>query len=120
MTQYTATAGNTRYQFDNLATLMAKASPLRSGDVLAGLAAASAQERVAAQIALANLPLKTFLNETLIPYESDEVTRLIIDSHDPQAFALISYLTVGDFRNWLLSYGTNSELLAKVAKGITP
>lgn len=120
MTQYTATAGNTRYQFDNLATLMAKASPLRSGDVLAGLAAASAQERVAAQIALANLPLKTFLNETLIPYESDEVTRLIIDSHDPQAFALISHLTVGDFRNWLLSYGTNSELLAKVAKGITP
>jgi len=120
MTQYTATAGNTRYQFDSLAILMAKASPLRSGDVLAGLAATSAQERVAAQIALANIPLKTFLNETLIPYESDEVTRLIIDSHDPQAFALISHLTVGDFRNWLLSYGTNSELLTKVAPGITP
>ena len=120
MAQYTALAGNTRYQFKNLATLMAKASSLRSGDVLAGLAAGSAQERVAAQIALADVPLKDFLKQTLIPYEQDEVTRLIIDSHDQQAFTLISHLTVGDFRNWLLRYETNSEVLRQVAPGITP
>lgn len=120
MTQYVATVGHTRYQFADLATLMAKASPLRSGDVLAGLAAGSAQERIAAQIALADLPLKTFLNQALIPYESDEVTRLIIDSHCAQAFLPISHLTVGDFRNWLLRYETNSQLLAQVAPGITP
>ena len=120
MTQYTALAGNTRYQFKNLATLMAKASPLRSGDLLAGLAADSAQERVAAQIALADVPLKDFLKHTLIPYEQDEVTRLIIDSHDHQAFTLISHLTVGDFRNWLLRYETTSEVLRQVAPGITP
>jgi ethanolamine ammonia-lyase large subunit len=120
MTQYTALVGHTRYQFKDLATLMAKASPLRSGDLLAGLAADSAQERVAAQLALADVPLKAFLNQTLIPYEQDEVTCLIIDSHDPQAFSLISHLTVGDFRNWLLRYETDSELLRKVAPGITP
>lgn len=120
MTQYTAQAGHTRYQFDNLATLMAKASPLRSGDVLAGLAASSEQERVAAQIALADVPLKDFLNQPLIPYETDEVTRLIIDSHDLQAFSFISHLTVGDFRNWLLHYETDSLMLQKVAAGITP
>ncbi|MCG6201125.1 ethanolamine ammonia-lyase subunit EutB [Psychromonas antarctica] len=120
MTQYTALAGHTRFQFKNLATLMAKASPLRSGDILAGLAADSAQERVAAQLALADVPLKNFLNETLIPYEQDEVTRLIIDSHNTLAFAPISHLTVGDFRNWLLRYETTSEELQKVAAGITP
>ena len=120
MARYTALAGNTRYQFKNLATLLAKASPLRSGDVLAGLAAHTSQERVAAQIALANVPLKDFLQQPLIPYEQDEVTRLIIDSHDGQAFSLISHLTVGDFRNWLLSYDTTSDVLRQVAPGITP
>lgn len=120
MTEYVATVGHRRYQFADLATLMAKASPLRSGDVLAGLAADSAQERVAAQMALADLPLKTFLNQPLIPYEQDEVTRLIIDSHSAKAFLPISHLTVGDFRNWLLRYETNSQLLAQVAPGITP
>lgn len=120
MAQYIAVAGNIRYQFANLAVLMAKASPLRSGDLLAGLAADNAQERVAAQLALADVPLKAFLNETLIPYEQDEVTRLIIDSHDPLAFRLISHLTVGDFRNWLLLYETNSAVLHQVASGITP
>ena len=120
MTQYVATVGYTRYQFPDLATLMAKASPLRSGDVLAGVAASSAQERVAAQIALADVPLKTFLTDALIPYEQDEVTRLIIDSHNAQAFLPISHLTVGDFRNWLLRYETDSALLAQIAAGITP
>jgi len=120
MTQYVATVGHSRYQFADLATLLAKASPLRSGDVLAELAADSAQERIAAQIALADLPLKTFLNQPLIPYEQDEVTRLIIDSHCAKAFLPISHLTVGDFRNWLLRYETDSQLLAQVAPGITP
>ena len=108
------------YHFPDLKTLLAKASPLRSGDQLAGLAAASAAERVAAQSALADLPLKTFLDETVIPYEEDEVTRLIIDQHDEEAFQPISHLTVGDFRNFLLSYETTTTLLQKLAPGITP
>ena len=99
---YTETIGSRTYRFDDLKTLMAKASPQRSGDQLAGVAAATEEERVAAKMALAQVPLRTFLNEALIPYESDEVTRLIIDDHSPQAFAEIAHLTVGDFRNWLL------------------
>ncbi|MBC7700327.1 ethanolamine ammonia-lyase subunit EutB [Aquabacterium sp.] len=106
--------------FRDLKDLMAKATPARSGDLLAGIAAHTAQERVLAQMALADLPLLTFLNDALIPYEEDEVTRLIIDTHDAQAFALISHLTVGDFRNWLLRDDTDSDTLAAVAPGITP
>ncbi|MGY3870630.1 ethanolamine ammonia-lyase subunit EutB [Aeromonas crassostreae] len=108
------------YQFPDLRTLMAKATPARSGDYLAGVAAHSAEERMAARMALADLPLKAFLNEALIPYEQDEVTRLIIDNHDFAAFAPISHLTVGDFRNWLLSEAANSQTLARIAPGITP
>lgn len=111
---------NQVYTFETLAVLMAKATPLRSGDQLAGLAAQSYSERVAAQMALADVPLKTFLYEHLVPYQTDEVTRLIIDTHDFQAFASISHLTVGDFRNWLLSEKVNTETLRKVSKGITP
>lgn len=111
---------NQVYTFETLAVLMAKATPLRSGDQLAGLAAQSYSERVAAQMALADVPLKTFLYEHLVPYQTDEVTRLIIDTHDFQAFASISHLTVGDFRNWLLSEKANTETLRKVSKGITP
>ena len=92
--------GNRIYNFKNLADLMAKATPKRSGDLLAGVSAHSSQERVVAQMRLAEVPLKTFLNEMLIPYEDDEITRLIIDDHDTEAFKLISHLTVGDFRNW--------------------
>ena len=103
-----------------LKTLLAKASPARSGDELAGLAATSAQERVAAQMELADTPLKRFLNEPLIPYEVDDVTRLILDSHVPEAFAPISHLTVGELREWLLDEGTQDEALAAVAPGITP
>ena len=87
---YSITAGGRVYRFADLRTLMAKASPRRSGDELAGIAAATMEERVAAQMALADLPLTTFLNDSLIPYEQDEVTRLIIDSHDAEAFAPIS------------------------------
>lgn len=108
------------YQFANLKTLMAKATPKRSGDELAGVAANSAEERVAAQMALAEVPLKVFLNEALVPYEKDEVTRLIIDTHDLSAFSPISHLTVGDFRNFLLSENTTTELLQQISKGITP
>jgi len=102
----------------NLKELLAKASPLRSGDQLAGIAAASAEERVRAQMKLADLPLKTFLNDLVVPYEDDEVTRLIVDSHDTAAFAPISYLTVGGFRDWLLS--ASSDELRGIAKGVTP
>jgi ethanolamine ammonia-lyase large subunit len=108
------------YDFENLKNLMAKASPVRSGDYLAGVAASTNMERVAAQWALADVPLKQFLNEALVPYESDEVTRLIMDEHDKTAFAPISHLTVGDFRNWLLSENTTSETLRSVSAGLTP
>lgn len=109
-----------QYRFTNLRTLMAKATPLRSGDVLAGVAAENHLERVAAQWLLADVPLKQFLTEALIPYELDEVTRLIIDSHDAAAFAPISHLTVGDFRDWLLSEHTTTEQLTALAPGLTP
>jgi ethanolamine ammonia-lyase large subunit len=117
---YRYTLGTQTYNFDSLAQLMAKASPHRSGDRLAGVIASSAQERAVAQMTLAEVPLKTFLNEVLVPYESDEVTRLIIDEHDMLAFAYISHLTVGDFRNWLLSDYATPEILSAVQKGITP
>ncbi len=114
------TVGATRYAFDSLRTLLARAGPLRSGDQLAGVAAATAQERVAAQMALADVPLKAFLTEAVVPYEDDDITRLIIDSHNPQAFAPIAHLTVGDFRNWLLGDGATQQTLAALAPGLTP
>ncbi|WJV52546.1 ethanolamine ammonia-lyase subunit EutB [Pectobacteriaceae bacterium CE90] len=117
---YQTTLGHRRYIFRDLRELMAKASPFRSGDALAGIATQSAEERMAARIALADVPLCAFLQQVLIPYEEDDVTRLIIDSHDSVAFALISHLTVGEFRNWLLSEQTDSAMLAKAAPGITP
>ncbi|MFH4297026.1 ethanolamine ammonia-lyase subunit EutB, partial [Acinetobacter baumannii] len=99
---YRNIVANQQYHFADLKTLMAKATPLRSGDELAGVAARDATEHVAAQMTLADVPLKTFLNEVVIDYETDEITRLIIDEHDLAAFAPISHFTVGDFRNWLL------------------
>lgn len=117
---YHYSLGGYRYQFKDLGDLLAKATPARSGDRLAGVIAESAVQRAAAQMALAELPLKTFLNEAVIPYENDEVTRLIIDEHDIGAFASISHLTVGDFRNWLLSDKVTSETLEQVRWGITP
>ena len=117
---YTHRAGVHTHSFRDLKDLMAKATPARSGDVLASVAAHTAQDRVVAQMALAELPLRTFLHEALVPYEDDEVTRLIIDTHDAQAFAPIAHLTVGDFRNWLLADQTDGSVLAAVAPGITP
>ena len=114
------TIGARTYRFDGLAALLAKASPRRSGDELAGIAAASEEERVAAKMALAQVPLAAFLNEALIPYEMDEVTRLIIDTHSAQAFAEISHLTVGDFRDWLLADSTDTAALVRVCAGLTP
>ncbi|WP_341899433.1 ethanolamine ammonia-lyase subunit EutB, partial [Ferrovibrio terrae] len=113
-------ARGTVWRFADLKTLMAKATPPRSGDRLAGIAADSAEECVAAKMALAELPLATFLSEALIPYEEDEVTRLIIDSHDAAAFAEISHLTVGDFRDFLTSDQCDSATLSRIAPGITP
>ena len=117
---YSAMALGTRYHFDDLKTLMAKASPARSGDELAGIAAGSATERAAAQMALADLPLREFLHDPLIPYEIDEVTRLIFDTHDEGAFAPVRHLNVGDFRDWLLSPYATADVLAALAPGITP
>jgi ethanolamine ammonia-lyase large subunit len=114
------TIGVRSYRFDDLATLLAKASARRSGDELAGVAAASEEERVAAKMALAQVPLAAFLNEALIPYECDEVTRLIIDTHSADAFAEISHLTVGDFRDWLLADTTDTAALMRVTAGLTP
>ncbi len=117
---YRYSLGSKTYEFRNLADLMARATPARSGDRLAGVIARSAEERAVAQMALAEVPLKNFLNEVLIPYEQDEVTRLIIDEHDALAFAPISHFTVGDFRNWLLSDLASSDMLASIRNGITP
>ncbi|WP_286718039.1 ethanolamine ammonia-lyase subunit EutB [Thalassolituus sp. UBA2009] len=117
---YRYSLGSKTYEFRNLADLMARATPARSGDRLAGVIARSAEERAVAQMALAEVPLKNFLNEVLIPYEQDEVTRLIIDEHDALAFAPISHFTVGDFRNWLLSDLASSDMLAGIRNGITP
>ncbi|MDQ0346125.1 ethanolamine ammonia-lyase subunit EutB [Ancylobacter vacuolatus] len=117
---YRTVAGSQTYAFADLKDLMAKATPLRSGDMLAGVAAATAEENVAARMCLADVPLRAFLNEALVPYEEDEVTRLIIDSHDALAFRTLSHMTVGDFRDFLLSGVATSEVLAAIAPGVTP
>src|SRR5579862_3099703 len=108
---YRCTIDASLYAFADLKSLLAKASPLRSGDELAGVAAASAQERMAARMALADVPLARFLDEALIPYEEDEVTRLILDRHDRAAFQPISSFTVGELRDWLLAEATDSQTL---------
>ncbi|WP_106477001.1 ethanolamine ammonia-lyase subunit EutB [Phytohalomonas tamaricis] len=120
MSEYCTTIGSRLYRFSSLRELMACATPQRSGDELAGIAARSAEERVAAQMALADTPLKTFLNEAVVPYEADEVTRLIIDRHDTQAFTPVAHLTVGEFRNWLLSDRADNAALEALAPGLTP
>jgi ethanolamine ammonia-lyase large subunit len=120
MSRYAATVGGTRHLFADLTEVMARASPLRAGDQLAGVAASSAQERVAAQTVLADVPLARFLEEPLIPYQLDEVTRLILDSHDAAAFAPVRSLTVGELREWLLDYQTDAAGLAALAPGLTP
>jgi ethanolamine ammonia-lyase large subunit len=117
---YKTTIEQTVFRFDDLKTLLAKATPERSGDQLAGIAADGPVERLAAQMALADLPLKAFLNEELIPADEDEVSRLILDQHDPRAFAAISTLTVGEFREWLLRPETTQDRLEAVCWGLTP
>jgi ethanolamine ammonia-lyase large subunit len=120
---YRSTIGVTTYTFDGLIDLLAKATPERSGDQLAGCAAATDAERAAAQWALAEVPLTTFLTEVVVPYETDEVTRLIIDSHDRFAFAPIAHLTVGGLRDWLLAVAATEDAattLAAVSPGLTP
>mgnify|MGYP002784596987 FL=1 len=120
MAGYAYISGNERYAFRDLKDLMAKATPLRSGDLLAGVAATDDTERAAAQLALADVPLGVFLQEMVVPYEADEVTRLIIDTHDKAAFKAVAHLTVGGFRDWLLSDHATTESLAKLAPGLTP
>ncbi|WP_324733047.1 ethanolamine ammonia-lyase subunit EutB [Pseudomonas paeninsulae] len=120
MARFSHSVGAETFRFDSLRKVMAKASPARSGDYLAGVAAASDGERVAAQMTLADIPLAHFLDEALIPYEEDEVTRLIIDSHDRTAFAAVSHLTVGGLRDWLLCDQANESSLRALAPGLTP
>jgi ethanolamine ammonia-lyase large subunit len=120
MSGYRQIIGARTYCFADLATLLARASPRKSGDELAGVAAQNDEERIAARMCLADVALTRFLEEPLIPYEQDEVTRLILDERDANAFAAIGDLTVGGLRDWLLSYETDSATLAKVAPGITP
>jgi ethanolamine ammonia-lyase large subunit len=112
--------GRERHSFDDLKAVMAAASPEKSGDRLAGIAADSNERRVAARYVLADIPLRAFLDEPLIPYETDEVTRLILDGHDAEAFALVAHMTVGQFRDWLMSYDCTTEALAALAPGLTP
>ena len=120
MAVYRSTLRGVTHTFPDLRTLLAKATPARSGDELAGLAATNALERVAAQHALAEVPLAQFLAEPVVPYETDEVTRLILDSHDRAAFAPVAALTVGAFRDWLLRYETDTAALTALAPGLTP
>ena len=120
MSSYDYSVGVQTYQFADLKDVLAKATPARSGDYLAGVAAETYAQRMAARMCLADIPLKTFLEDLIIPYETDEVTRLIVDTHDKQAFAEISHLTVGDFRDWLLSDIADSATLKRVSTGITP
>ena len=117
---YRRAIDGTTYVFDGLRDLLAKATPPRSGDRLAGIAAESAEQMIAARMALADVPLKQFLHEAVIPYEDDEITRLILDSHDVSAFAGVSSLTVGGFRDWLLSDAATGEALGKLSRGVTP
>ena len=120
MPPWTCNVGGRSHTFGSLRELMAKATPHRSGDVLAGVAASSSEERVAAQHCLAEVPLRRFLEDPLVPYETDEVSRLIIDTHDAAAFAPVSSLAVGEFRDWLLRYETDGPLLAALGPGLTP
>jgi ethanolamine ammonia-lyase large subunit len=120
MSAYRHTIGHRVYSFADLKTLLAKATPRRSGDDLAALSAATNEERVAAQMTLADTPLRAFLSEAVIPYETDEVTRLIIDTHDPAAFTPLAHITVGEFRDWLLSDAADASALASLAPGLTP
>lgn len=117
---YRERIGQQSFSFDDLKTVMAKATPLRSGDVLAGIAAATAAERMAARLCLADVPLQRFLDEALVPYEEDEVTRLVVDTHDRAAFAPVAHLTVGGFRDWLLSDAATPDVLSTLHAGITP
>ena len=120
MNPVTLEVAGRHWTFNSLKELMGKASPLRSGDVAAGCAASCDEERVAAQMLLADVPLAQFLEEQLIPYEKDEVTRLIVDTHDAAAFAPVKNLSVGEFRNWLLRYETDETQLKELAPGLTP
>ena len=120
MPTYRHSAGSRAFSFEGLGTLLARATPERSGDRLAGVAAGSAEERVCAQMALADVPLRQFLNEAVVAYESCEVTRLIVDTHDAAAFAPVGHLTVGGFREWLLSDAADAAALAALAPGLTP
>ena len=120
MPEYRVDCAGTRHRFESLRHVLAAASPLRSGDVLAGLAATGAEQRVAARYVLADLPLRTFLDEAVIPYEQDEITRLIVDRHDAAAFAPVAHLTVGAFREWLLLNETDGAAIAALAPGLTP
>jgi ethanolamine ammonia-lyase large subunit len=117
---FRATVGHRVHGFADLRELLAKASPRRSGDELAGIAASTSQERVAAQTALADVPLGQFLSESVVPYESDEITRLIVDTHDARAFRPVAHLTVGGLRDWLLSDDATPAALAALAPGLTP
>jgi len=118
--RYRTTIASQVFEFEDLKQVMAIASPARSGDYLAAIGAATAQQRMAARHVLADTPLQQFLTEALVPYEADNITRLIIDSHDAAAFAPVAHLTVGDFRNWLLSDRADSTALAALAPGLTP
>ncbi|WP_349571271.1 ethanolamine ammonia-lyase subunit EutB [Azotobacter salinestris] len=120
MSGFAHAVGGQTWRFDSLRELLAKASPARSGDYLAGVAADSDAERVAAQMALAEVPLGHFLNEAVIPYEADEVTRLILDGHDAAAFAPVAHLTVGGLRDWLLGPAADEAGLRALAPGLTP
>jgi len=117
---YAHAVGANRFAFPDLKTLLSKAGPMRSGDLLAGVAAESEAERMAAKMALADLPMRRFLEDPVIPPDNDEVSRLILSQHDAAAFSPVAHLTVGEFRNWLLSDATTEQTLRNLTWGLTP
>ncbi|MEM8569114.1 MAG: ethanolamine ammonia-lyase subunit EutB [Bacteroidota bacterium] len=118
--KYQESVGNFTYSFNDLKQVMAKATPEKSGDVMAGIAAENEKERIAARLILAGVPLQQFLEDQLLPYESDSVTRMILDTHDVTAFSPVAHLTVGEFRDWLLHYETDGEKIKMISSGLTP
>jgi ethanolamine ammonia-lyase large subunit len=123
MTTYRQQLTGTTYEFRGIVDLLAKATPRRSGDELAGCAARTEAERVAAQWALADVALDTFLTETVVPYDGDDVTRLILDRHDADAYRPVAHLTVGGLRDWLLDAVSRpgaAAVLTELSPGLTP
>ncbi|HJQ13588.1 MAG TPA: ethanolamine ammonia-lyase subunit EutB, partial [Anaerolineales bacterium] len=107
------------YEFPDIRLLMGKANEEKSGDRLAGVGAETAAERVAAKLVLAEVPLWVLHDNPAVPYEQDEITRLIMDAVDPAIYDEIKDRTVGEFREWILADTTSADMIRRVSNGLT-